>query len=367
MARHVHIHQAACTHLTVTRLYGPYVTCNLCKKTPKIGWVPSLSGKPLSEQPETNQLSPWIKEAIKNGHYTSEQVQMLIQQKQDVRNIISLAEERCLSTITGQRSSPHLQASTFSESTVLSTDVALSLSKVLSNENEAPERQTSFHAWDRVKQDYPIRQLPLEPICHARICHRCRMTFKDRAYTSLGDVLGPAPKFTAQHELDNRRLSDSNIVKGIGGRRLRRVVTTIADHRRMTNANNILGHEQQDHSMNRQTPNDEEDHFYDTYSTGDNYEHSFNDIENGNEIAGRENQSESDHEPTASRWKPFPRETADIAPPTGHHTYMGISASLPDIAEDPEVSEGGEVEVENGLAVTEEGVSSSAADIILQP
>ena len=128
--------KAACTHVNVTRLYG-YFTCSHCGKFSDFGWVyrctqdyhgqlPPWEGGSLPNimepSPESTgvdgamssmefdssdhienakevvtgnprtALKPWVEKAIAEGHYTSEQIELIKNQRQQVEDKIKEAE-----------------------------------------------------------------------------------------------------------------------------------------------------------------------------------------------------------------------------------------------------------------------------------
>ena len=132
--------KAACTHVKVSRIYGPDHLCSHCGKPSEFGWVyrctqdyggqlPPWEGGPVgnlkepppestsgdgaassmealtsasrvqnvqdnppAEEPEI-KLKPWMEKAIAEGHYTPEEVQVLKDQRKKVLEKIKESEE----------------------------------------------------------------------------------------------------------------------------------------------------------------------------------------------------------------------------------------------------------------------------------
>ncbi|KAL9018583.1 MAG: hypothetical protein Q9185_004099 [Variospora sp. 1 TL-2023] len=80
--------RAACTHLTMERLYGDY-ECMVCHRPSAWGWLYSCSqddseddfdpaqDRVVEPSLTTADLAPWIQDAIAKGHYTEAQVEKM--------------------------------------------------------------------------------------------------------------------------------------------------------------------------------------------------------------------------------------------------------------------------------------------------
>lgn len=384
-----HHHQAACPHSTVTRLFGP-VRCHVCASTPKIGFVyactqdhdgelPELSRSmpctaPLprrlpSEEPETTQLSPWIQRAIEEDHYTPEQVRILQAQKRAVYDAIVKEEERvygkfrsCL--VTWSPNPPNTTTS----------DSATSLDRIDSHEGHCQNHATVFHDLDGTFESV-LPPLPrLQPVCHLRICHRCRTTYSERALPSLGAILAAEnTKPIPQADFDNRRVSDASLVKAMGGRRLRRVLKTITDLRSSSGSDVVF----EDDAANVISADADLTSFSNTYGIpapekADGAQSTDGDLEEGEIVEGYSIDTSLDTQTNRSMIYHSRKYNSGFGPAANASQGYPIPARrLPDITEDSEGSEGGnsdgeELAVKDGIAVTEEGVSNKSADIIVQ-
>ena len=364
-----HHHQAACTHISVTRLFGSCVTCQVCRRNPKIGWVyactqdhegdlpetglfaPCTSPEPkipISEEPASTMLSPWIQKAIDEGHYTEKEIEILKAQKLAVRDAIAKAEEALLkSSITAQPS----QKSPFASPIDLS-------------QTKEPPAQ----AFEGNDQQIPRTPIRVALVCHARICHACRTTFHERSTTPLNNMLKSTPREIPEWELKNRRISDVDLVKELGGRRLRRVNRTITDIRSSDSPDVILYDDEEEELGNIGCDDPKHDvvpHDVEGMSTSQNGE--------ANQVTATEDtedaQMESIHKVApASRSMLFSRgrSYAQVLANVNGAVPLSDGMSLPQIAEDVEGSEGDGVEVDGGVALTEEGIFNNAADIITQ-
>ena len=400
-------HQAACTHLTVTRLFG-LVRCQVCAKIPRIGWVyactqdheqelchvvtflaanclPDASAyeihmrlseaglppceahhleQPLSEGMAAYDLAPWISKAVDDGHYTAEQVETIKAQKRGVREMIAKAEEELDSSSSSSKES-HVSA--YTRSTSSEEAVPYNHNNLQENKTSSGEAADHPCSASHKQKTYPS----VHSICHARICHQCRTTFRERASVSIDEVILQDPRLIREDELGNRPLSDANVLKNLMSRRLRRVRQAISDGKGGVSAfeNMSIGAEWGTSQLEENQGRDE-----------DSVEDSF-------EKALEEAKAPVRHGLTTGVQQtryPQPEGFGAAGRSTGHsisysnmmgqdkdtnndsQMLLARNTHLPDIAEDVEGPEDGEVEVEDGIAVTEEGVSNSAADIILQ-
>jgi hypothetical protein len=67
----------------------------------------------------------------------------------------------------------------------------------------------------------PPPQIPatkMFPVCNFRACVNCRPTWRDRAWASIEDTMVPFPPFPPKHEIQNRRLSKASVVAKLGTR-----------------------------------------------------------------------------------------------------------------------------------------------------
>ncbi|KAF2863141.1 hypothetical protein K470DRAFT_268339 [Piedraia hortae CBS 480.64] len=172
-----------CTHTSMRRLHGNYV-CEECDKPSSLGWVyvcdsdyvfpTSLSdvkraslphppnGKTVEDKVRLAKslgLSASVVNGIKNGDYTSQQVDQLIQQKAHVLNTLKEATSPDASII---------------------------------NKKSAGK-------------------------CHASVCDRCRRTFHERIYTSFEWLLGARDPAVTEEEISNALpMRDPEVFRNLG-------------------------------------------------------------------------------------------------------------------------------------------------------
>ena len=227
----------ACTHLTMKREYGDY-RCMLCRRIPNIGWIykctqdeaemnigeqyleggneggvtdlhsswlakTNAAGITEAETHSVTQLSPWVEKAILEGHYTHEQELILRKQKQNVNDKIAEAMQNFTETEAEvSASSQQLQQST-------SVDASSSLPFPVINRADDPSK-SSF------PPSNPTPTARIFPFCEHRACHSCRSTFRDRTWQHFDAIFeGPAPP-AIDFSIDRRPLSSPFIVATIG-------------------------------------------------------------------------------------------------------------------------------------------------------
>lgn len=235
--------RAACTHMILNRLYGTH-KCSHCNRPSWLGWVyrcvqdderqlPESPGQLADEDGLGNdgnevdtdkvlddassevksgqakdmrvvQLSPWMERAIQDGHYTPNQVIQLRAQKQKVNDVIAAADgnntlQHALFYQSNQSIKPTLPCEqTHSSSTTDETLNGISLA------------------------DRPPAPPKLIPVCHYKSCQVCRPTSRDRAWQCFEHIFNDSESPSAiDFSSDNRPVSDANLVRSIGLRKKR--------------------------------------------------------------------------------------------------------------------------------------------------
>lgn len=245
----INARRAACTHISMERLYGSH-QCSICQMPSPMGWVyccvqdkkspppteelamttsnghaeemvnqqpgltPSTKQETTCELPKPDDtsesailvpLSPWIEKAILNGHYTQYQVSMMRAQRQKAIDAVAAAERHV-------REHPEHSADPPTPSVMTSFHGALNFHPI-APKNEAMEQVRG--------QDHSSIEPPekprMFPRCHFRACQTCRPTFRDRAWMSIEDALaqcdtGPFIDF----ETDQRPLMKQSAICQIG-------------------------------------------------------------------------------------------------------------------------------------------------------
>lgn len=251
--------RAACTHLTMERLYGDF-TCNVCSRFSNFGWLycctqdhvpdvhatPGSISEPLTPPPQhvngngdrfnevddlpmlppaidedprqgwedtsmpTSELSPWIEQAIKDGHYTPEQVTKLRAQKQ---HVVDTARAAIAQFDQSQ-----------ANNTISPTHIPTMLQSVDANPhlpfpvtNEVHDRSVTSLPTHNSAPSALQPKLRMFPYCKFCACQLCRPTHRDRAWQRFNDVFEKDHEIPFIHYEDsNRPMASASIMSKIG-------------------------------------------------------------------------------------------------------------------------------------------------------
>ncbi|KAL8946329.1 MAG: hypothetical protein Q9222_007258, partial [Ikaeria aurantiellina] len=210
--------RAACTHLTMERLYGDY-DCMNCHRPSRYGWLYSCSqddneshladtqDQSIPRAATIADLAPWIQRAIAQGHYTQIEIDELLAQRQQVINTIAASEahfKRTLSTKSRVSSSKRtsVEIDSFLPFPVF-TEIAGSTSNA---HRQSIDRRSST-------------QPRIFPICRYRACQLCRPTYRDRSWQVLEEAFTTQllPPDLSDNDPD-RPISDATLTARIGTR-----------------------------------------------------------------------------------------------------------------------------------------------------
>jgi hypothetical protein len=225
---------------------------------------------------------------------------------------------------------------------------------------------------------------PLFPDCHFACCHSCRPAYRDRAFQSLNAILAEPINPPPQWELENRRISDAHLLKRIEKPLprpyLRRVDQTLHDLRDRTGSQALSSSDNGDAESG-------------TEGTKGKIRRRSGFRETVRKALGAIDQSKyraKSNKPSKHSSRSSSRESLiQISRPTLFRRrrkqdevenaivsskalqeslalMLAVNTPLPRASEDSDSLNGGEVKVEDGVAVTEEGVQMSAADILTQ-
>lgn len=148
----------------------------------------------------TTQLSPWIEKAIKEGHYTSEQVNFMRAQKQKVFETAKTAIERF------QQSQISQKTGSISRNVSQSVDANPHLPFPVINEVEDATSETATQP-----------KLRMFPHCDFRACQMCRPTFRDRTWQCFDHIFDLEMSVHVSSIQDDRRpLSSVSVMQEIG-------------------------------------------------------------------------------------------------------------------------------------------------------
>ncbi|KAL8911142.1 MAG: hypothetical protein Q9171_003633 [Xanthocarpia ochracea] len=218
--------RAACTHLNMERLYGDF-DCMVCHHPSRWGWVysctqdeqhelvvsPTRNSIP-SKPAWTADLSPWIQQGIAKGQYSAEQIEKMVAQRQKVIDTIAASEAHFKKT---QSASSRMSVRK-STSTPISVVVNPDLPIINTNENA----ETSS---DRIRQSVDqssIAKARIFPYCRYRACQMCRPTYRDRTWQVIEDAFTTKISPPGLYDVDaDRPVSRLSMVRSIGTGRTR--------------------------------------------------------------------------------------------------------------------------------------------------
>ena len=239
--------RAACTHVVLTRLYGTH-KCNHCNGSSSFGWVYRCAQDHEGKPPETTeqlskeaglaittakdenetstdkvldetvgnvkagkakemqvvQLNQWMEQAIQDGHYTPNQIIQLRAQKQKVNDVIAAAD-----------ANNKLQHTLFYKSNLATKPTSPSKSSRSSSTTKETLEGISL-------AERPPAPPKLIPECYYKSCQVCRPTSRDRAWQCFEHIFNDSePPSAIDFPADNRPVSDASLVRGIGLRKKR--------------------------------------------------------------------------------------------------------------------------------------------------
>ncbi|KAL8776478.1 MAG: hypothetical protein Q9213_008259 [Squamulea squamosa] len=376
--------RVACTHLTMERLYGDF-DCMVCHRPSRWGWVysciqdeqddlkvdharNSIPSKPVW----TADLTPWIQEAIAQGHYTAEQIEKMVAQRQKVIDTISASEAHFKKT----QSASNRTSVRKSTSTSTSVDANHHLPIPSINEVAEPSSDKSRQSVDRS----PTIKTRIFPYCRYRACQICRPTYRDRtwqifetAFTT--EVLPP--------ELDDmnidRPISSLSLVRSIGIQKARaprpplrtydsmRLYGVNAEGRLALNGTKALVFPQSIDSLAKDVTDEHTEP--DSKGFRDSVKRAFK----GMLMSSRKRESWSSKHSKRSACKMDVPDSEDAEFDLGlwrqlSEELLCEAASIPlpgHDGKDELENEANEVDVKDGVAVTEEAVETGTADIIM--
>ncbi|KAE8134373.1 hypothetical protein BDV38DRAFT_255295 [Aspergillus pseudotamarii] len=216
------VRQHRCHHSVMERQFciDRTETCNSCGRRPFLGWlylcVEDISGFSDPLDPINGPfLSPWILKAMEDGHYTTEQKEIVIHQK---LNVVRMAERERgpvpppLSMLYAERSAlnGHNQDDPWVE---LVEDVS-------PRDESAPKTSESAVRLDRpeLASQVPQPSHPSRPCTFkaCRYCERRHGNLEERTWISLNEICNdPSIPPPDSWELLERPVSDANILRNL--------------------------------------------------------------------------------------------------------------------------------------------------------
>ena len=230
--------RAACTHVTMEKLYGGF-KCHNCDKVSHFDWVYSciqdeeipvndaihvnstvsspferrstdameevLPSNDMGVQIAAPQLSPWVQNAIRKGHYTPEQVKLLRAQKQTVIDNTRITLQRFEQSQTSENDSPCKSTAKQPFNTVPDSPIHEVIQK---------------SAIEKAESLVPLSAEPkpkMYPHCRYRACHHCRPTYRDRAWQCFDEIFSNDSTIDIDSlEAEERPLVSVSLLRTIG-------------------------------------------------------------------------------------------------------------------------------------------------------
>ncbi|KAI4241210.1 MAG: hypothetical protein L6R42_011334 [Xanthoria sp. 1 TBL-2021] len=206
------------------RLYGDF-ECMVCHNPSRWGWLYSctqdeqeeLVVKPArnsipSKPAWTADLAPGIQDAIAGGHYTAEQIEKMVAQRQKVIDTVAASEAHFKKT----QSASNRTSIRKSTSTITSVDASHHL--------PIPTMQEVAQATsDSIRQsldDSSVTKARIFPYCKYRACQICRPSYRDRTWQVFEDAFATKLLPPDLYDIDvDRPISHLDLVRNIGTRK----------------------------------------------------------------------------------------------------------------------------------------------------
>lgn len=233
--------RAACTHVTMERLHGGF-KCHNCDKVSHFEWVYSciqdekvpannavpvistisspfeprstdameavLPSNDMGLQIAAPQLSPWVENAVRKGHYTPEQVQLLRAQKQTVIDNTRITLQMFEQSQTSEKDSPRKTKAKQPLNTVPD--------RPFGTIHEVVQRSAIGKAESLVPLSTEPK-LKMYPHCRYRACHHCRPTYRDRAWQCFDEIFSDDSTIDLDSlEAEERPLASVSLLRAIG-------------------------------------------------------------------------------------------------------------------------------------------------------
>jgi hypothetical protein len=414
--------------MIMTRFYiaspMPYLSglCRVCHRRPNIGWVYRCTEEdggflPASDfaipeehlitartrdDDSINHFSPVVARAIKEDQYTEEQIKILIEQKRGVRNAVlahvgrtraKRANTPSTSLDRSSDSSTSEENTTFSTLSSFTLDEELQLSLDTKPNTKEPARScftetiTAGSVGSVLDASQPLQGNQRFSSCSYKVCPACRPAYQDRAIQRLNAIVDNHYEMPPPWELGNRRISDARIVAQIGlpkqpRSRSKPDVSSQEDSNNAVPSESLIESEPGADLQLKQSRTGLRSGFRLTVCKAFNHVKQSRSRSNSHLTLIPSEESNLNHD-YFQRFSPsmlfmrqksriFGNEYAgrfinDIQLQDSLMLMLAINTPLPDTAKDLEDNEGFEVqaEAEDNIALTEERLGLSAADIIM--
>ncbi|KAI9930482.1 hypothetical protein MW887_011236 [Aspergillus wentii] len=227
MAQQPMYRRSDCSHSTIVRQYcrSQLDVCDICRGHPFLGWLYQCTedtggyAAPIDAE-NGSFLSPWLSNAIEQGHYTKEQTKTIIQQKIDVLNTAE-ATNPPSSSLPGAEGDSGIYDNNHNDDDDDEEVWAETVEKVNQLDPSSTSRSEGKRPAARVSEPGPSSSVPPprpRPLpCKFRCCYRCRPNFFERTWLSFNDIKDMEPPTIA--DLMDRPINDARVVRNLGLRR----------------------------------------------------------------------------------------------------------------------------------------------------
>ena len=214
-------------------------TCDVCHKIPLLGWLYVCTedatdyymGRNVDED---NFLNPPVTKAVHEGHYSRDQIERLVLQKLDVRE---LAEElrtpvhtyipRVTEVVVDSHGYDDSGDSEWIED--MNVDDVYGGSAPAAAAAAAAATATAAAQFGQPRMIQYRDLVPMTSLhsaarpCIFKCCHACRPVYSENAWASLDAVCSNAPsqvlrQLMSDLEQSNRRIVDADVVRSLGVR-----------------------------------------------------------------------------------------------------------------------------------------------------
>ncbi|KAL8989082.1 MAG: hypothetical protein Q9169_008439, partial [Polycauliona sp. 2 TL-2023] len=205
-------HRAACTHLTMERLYGDFECMDEQEDLVVQPVKNSIPPKPAW----TADLAPWIQKAIVQGHYTAEQIEKMVAQRQKVIDTVAASEAHFKKTQSASNRTSVRKSTSTTTTTTVDASLHLPIPSIqeVTQVNADPVRQSIDQS--------SLTKARIFPYCRYRACQICRPSYRDRTWQVFEEAFATKLLPPDLYDIDvDRPLSRLDLVRNIGTRKAR--------------------------------------------------------------------------------------------------------------------------------------------------
>ncbi|KAK5167612.1 uncharacterized protein LTR77_007311 [Saxophila tyrrhenica] len=233
-----------CTHTTMNRLYGNH-TCHMCGKVPSIGWVYSCqqdhqlqyqqvtpSIEALPEIPDSSNyfeaqakvaesigMSKSVIKQMRSGEYTFDQIEILLQQRQHVLDVIHKSQHGLSHSTTPSLKSSPTQSQLPAENVIASVVATATTTSPETTTGHLPMSPAGTPANTPAASTAttPVKNANYSrPTCIHKVCHSCRPFLRDRLPMSFEPVLSNEVPAITETEIKRLPLLNPGVVRNLG-------------------------------------------------------------------------------------------------------------------------------------------------------